>query len=200
MKKKRGYQLKRRAERSAETRRHITEVTVALHQEIGPAATTISKIAERAGVERLTVYRHFPDETSLFLACQKEFRSRHPRPAVERWAERADPVERVTLALGETYSYYRETESMTFNILRDAPAIPALSSIIADIPEYYASARETLVAAFVPSQADLPRLRAASGHALDFTTWRSLVRGQGLSDDEAAGLMVVLICAAARPA
>ena len=192
MSKKRVYHLKRRAERKAETRLRIAEATVALHREIGPAATTISAIAERAGVERLTVYRHFPDESELFQACQHVFRTAHPRPEISTWASIPEPEERLRRALRDTYAYYRETEAMTANVRRDAPSIPALAAIIKDVSLYYAEARELLVAAFAVPGERLPLVRAAIGHALDFDTWRSLVRRQGLSDEQAVELMLFL--------
>lgn len=190
MSKKRSYHLKRRAERQAETRLCIAEATAALHREIGPAATNISAIAERAGVERLTVYRNFPDESELFRACQHVFRTAHPRPEISIWASIAAPEERLSRALRDTYAYYRETEAMTANVRRDAPSIPALAAIIKDVPLYYAEARELLVAAFAVPDGRLPLVRAAIGHALDFDTWRSLVRRQGLSDELAVEVMV----------
>lgn len=190
MSKKRSYHLKRRAERQAETRLRIAEATAALHREIGPAATNISAIAERAGVERLTVYRNFPDESELFRACQHVFRTAHPRPEISIWASIAAPKERLSRALRDTYAYYRETEAMTANVRRDAPSIPALAAIIKDVPLYYAEARELLVAAFAVPDGRLPLVRAAIGHALDFDTWRSLVRRQGLCDELAVEVMV----------
>lgn len=191
MSKKRSYHLKKRAERQAETRLRIAEATAALHREIGPAATNISAIAERAGVERLTVYRHFPDESELFRACQHVFRTAHPRPEISIWASIAAPEERLSRALRDTYAYYRETEAMTANVRRDAPSIPTLAAIIKDVPLYYAEARELLVAAFAVPDGRLPLVRAAIGHALDFDTWRSLVRRQGLSDELAVEVMVL---------
>src|SRR6476620_7794449 len=65
----RRYELKRRAERQDETRQRIVDATIELHQTIGAAQTTVSEIAKRAGVGRVTVYRHFPDEETLFNAC-----------------------------------------------------------------------------------------------------------------------------------
>jgi AcrR family transcriptional regulator len=194
MKKKRTYHLQRRATRQAETHRRIAEATAALHQEIGPAATTISAIAERAGVERLTVYRHFPDESDLFRACQHFFRTAHPRPEISTWASIASPEERVRRALHDTYAYYRDTEAMTANVRRDAPGIPALAALLKDIPVYYAAAREFLVSAFAIPDERRPLLRAVIGHALDFDTWRSLVRRHSLSDGQAVELMVILTC------
>jgi AcrR family transcriptional regulator len=194
MRQKRSYRLKRRAERQDETRQRIAAATAALHQEIGPAATTISAIAERAGVERLTVYRHFPDEGELFRACQQVFRADHPRPDIGAWQAITEPAERLRRALRDTYAYYRETEAMTANVMRDAPGMPALASILDEIPRYYATAREMLVAAFAITGERLPLLRAAIGHALEFDAWRSLVRRQGLSDEQAVEVMVLFVC------
>jgi AcrR family transcriptional regulator len=194
MSQKRTYQLKRRAERQDETRRRIVEATAALHQEIGPAATTISAIAERAGVERLTVYRHFPNESELFSACQHIFRANHPRPEINAWEAIAGPEKRLRRALQETYAYYHNTEAMTANVIRDAPGIPALAAILKDVPAYYAAARVILTSAFTVSEERLPLLRASIGHALEFTTWRSLVRNQGLSDEQAVEAMVSFVC------
>src|SRR3954462_4827896 len=120
----RKYELKRRAGRQAETHRRIVEATVALHEEVGPAHTSISAIAERAGVERLTVYRHFPDDASLFAACSHRFTEGHPPPDPETWAEIADPVARLRAALGAFYAFYRDGEGMLTNIERDAPQLP----------------------------------------------------------------------------
>ena len=187
---KRTYQLKRRAERRDETRRRITEATVALHQEVGPAATTIKEIAERAGVERLTVYRHFPDERELFRACQAHFLGEHPMPDMAAWAAVSDPRERLRTALAALYARHRATEAMTANILRDAPGIPALAELTAGIPRYYAAARDVLADGWDVPEVRRPLLVAAIGHALDFETWRSLVRRQHLTDEQAVKLMV----------
>ena len=134
MSQKRSYQLRRRAERQDETHRRIAAATSELHAEIGPAATTISAIAERAGVERLTVYRHFPDEIELFRACQRHFLAEHPYPDPRAWAEIADPIARLRRALDDLYVRYRETEAMTANILRDAPSMPALAATLEGMP------------------------------------------------------------------
>ncbi len=193
MSQKRTYQLKRRAERQDETRRRITEATAALHQEIGPAATTISAIAERAGVERLTVYRHFPDESDLLRACQVHFLAAHPYPDISAWAGILGPVDRLRRALSDQYSRYSETEAMTANILRDAPAVPALAALLTNVPGYYIAARDLLADAFAAPAERRALLLAAIGHALDFETWRSLVRRQGLSGEQAVDLMVALV-------
>src|SRR5947207_15415507 len=121
---KRKYELKKRAERLAETRRRITETTVELHRTVGPAATQISEIARRAGVQRVTVYNHFPGEASLFAACSAHWRNLHPAPDPAAW--NGD----LRTALRELYAWYRETEPMTANVLRDAQALPALQAIV----------------------------------------------------------------------
>src|SRR5438309_7399128 len=109
----RKYELKQRAQSQAETRQRIVEATVALHDSLGPSRTTISAIAERAGVQRLTVYRHFPDERTLFQACSSHWTSRNPKPDLATWAALDDPEERLRTALAEIYAFYRATEGMT---------------------------------------------------------------------------------------
>src|ERR671911_423939 len=65
----RKYEMKRRAERMGETRRRIAEAAVELHRTVGPARTTVSAIAEKAGVQRHTYYAHFPELKDLYQAC-----------------------------------------------------------------------------------------------------------------------------------
>src|SRR5919206_1777486 len=127
---KRKYELKKRAERLAETRRRITETTVELHRTVGPAATQVSEIARRAGVQRVTVYNHFPDDASLLAACSAHWRALHPAPEPSRWLALDDPGERLRFGLRELYAWYRETEPMTANVLRDAETLPALRAIV----------------------------------------------------------------------
>src|ERR671922_1904746 len=127
---KRKYELKKRAEQVAETRGRITETTVELHRTVGPAATQISEIARRAGVQRVTVYNHFPDDRSLLTACSTHWRALHPAPDPTRWQAVEAPADRVRVALRELYAWYRETEPMTANVLRDAQTIPALRAIV----------------------------------------------------------------------
>src|SRR5437867_7824855 len=116
----RSYQLKRRAEHRDETRQRIIEATIELHQTIGPKATTVSEIAERAQVGRVTVYRHFPDEPTLARACSGQYIQQHPFPDPDRWLAIADPVERLRTGLRETYAYHRATEAMFTRVLADA--------------------------------------------------------------------------------
>src|SRR5215813_5696546 len=123
---KRAYRMTRRAENEEQTRLRITESAVALHEELGPARTSISAIAERAGVRRSTVYRHFPDEDTLFAACSSHWRAHNPPPDPRAWAAEADPAERSRRALGELYAFYASTEAMYVSLLRDEPLLPVV--------------------------------------------------------------------------
>lgn len=190
---KRKYEQKLRAERQEETRRRITEATAALHQEIGPAQTTISAVAERAGVERLTVYRHFPSERELIYACQQHFRAQHPSPDPATWADIEDPALRLTEALTAFYAYYSETEAMTANVLHDAPLMPTLRDVLSGRAAYFSATQEQLASGWDTPAELRELLLAAVGHALDFDTWRSLVRRQGLTNEQAVVLMVRLV-------
>ena len=189
----RKYVLKQRAERQEETRQRIVEAVVALHEEVGPAQTTISAIAERAGVERLTVYRHFPDERSLFEACSARFDELHPRPDPRPWTEIADPIERLRVALTQIYASFRESEQMLANVYRDAPRVAAIQPVLATYAPYWTRVSTILLDGWQPAADQQPLLAAAVGHALEFQTWRSLVRQHGLTDMEAVELMVCLV-------
>ena len=193
----RKYEQKRRAEKQEETRRRITQAAVELHKSVGPAHATISAIAERAGVQRLTVYRHFPDERALFSACTAHYQADNPPPDPASWAEIPEPGFRLRRALAEVYAYYRRTEPMMANSIRDMPLKPVLFEILAPVFEHWARMQETLSAGWeARDQQEL--LDAALGHALDFGTWRSLVRQQGLTDEQAIELIVCTARCAAR--
>ena len=167
---KRKYELKARAERQAETRRRITEATVALHEEVGPARTTVAEVARRAGVTRLTVYNNFPEERELLASCQGHWLELHPLPPF-------DPSSGVEAVLRSLYGWYRETARMAENVRRDRLTVPALDALL----------RET-------ADAQMAGLAEALGGgplvglALDFWTWRRLA-AEGLKDDQAASLM-----------
>ena len=196
----RTYQKKRRAEQEAETRQRIVEAMVALHREVGPARTTISAIAERAGVERLTVYRHFPDERSMVQACTTHYAMEVPGPDPATWAGVADPAERLRTALLAFYDYYRRAEEMLVHAVRDVPQLPALAEVLAPRRRFVEEVRKDLQAGWrARGRVRSRRLAGAIGHALSFDTWRSLARIEGLDDDEAADLMVELASAAAVP-
>ena len=188
--------MQRRAELEEQTRRRITESAVALHEELGPALTSISAIAEHAGVRRSTVYRHFPDEAALFAACSAHWVAINPRPDIGAWAAIADPGERVRTALPELYAYYRSAEQMLANLHRDEELVPAVKKQFAGYHEFVRIMQEILVAGHGVRGRARTRLLAAAGHAVTFTTWQSLARDQGLDDERAADLMARLVTAA----
>ena len=192
----RRYELRQRAERRSDTHRRILEAIVALHQEIGPARTTISAIAERAGVERLTVYRHFADETAMLEACSAHFAAGAPPPNPAGWSDMADPVERLQTALLGFYDYYRRGENMLAHVRRDASQLPVLAAMLVPWETFVLSVRDGLVAGWETRAS--PRLATSIAHALRFETWQSLVRIQQLEECDAATLMVDLARAAAR--
>jgi AcrR family transcriptional regulator len=193
----RPYELKERAKQQADTRRRIVEAVVALHREIGPAATTISAVAARAGVERLTVYRHFADETALLAACSAHFAAEVPPPDPATWISEDDPVRRLRAALLAFYAYYRRGEDMLAHVTRDAPKLPALAAVLAPWLEFVGVTREALLEGWGEGGAH-SRLAAAVSHALRFETWQSLAQDGRLGDADAAELMIALSEAAAR--
>ena len=196
---KRPYRMKRRAELEEETRRRITESAVALHAELGPARTSVSAIAERAGVRRSTIYRHFPDEDTLFAACSSHWRAANPPPDPSSWSSIADPAERTRTALREVYAFYRGTEAMYVSLLRDEPLVPAVRRRLRDFYGYLDSVRGGLAAGRGARGRRAQHVRAAIGHALAFPTWRSLTHDQRLTDDDAVELMCRLVEDAASP-
>ncbi len=199
---RRPYRKTRRAELEEQTRRRITESTVALHEELGPARTSISAVAERAGVRRSTVYRHFPDEEALFAACSSHWRAANPPPDPGAWATIDDPGERTEAALRELYAFYGRTEEMYASVLRDAPLVPIVQRLLGDFYGYLRGVEDILMAGRGLRGRAARRTRAAIGHALAFPTWRSLSREQGLAEADAVAVMCVLVegCAAARSA
>jgi AcrR family transcriptional regulator len=190
---KRKYELKARAEAQEETRRRITEATVGLHLEVGPAQTTISEIAKRAGVQRLTVYNNFPDERDLLGACSAHYADMHPPPDPAAWSAVADPAERTRAALLAIYGYYRETEPMTGKVMRDAQVMPALASLLeSGYRPFMQTLRDDLSAAL--GGPDDARLKAAIALAMRFEAWSTLA-AEGMSDPEAADLALTMILA-----
>jgi AcrR family transcriptional regulator len=197
---KRPYRKKRRAELEDATRRRITESAVELHGTLGPSRTSLSAVAEHAGVRRSTLYRHFPDEAALFAACSAHWRASNPPPDLGRWAVINDPDERLRVALQELYGHYRRTDRMMDNLLRDEDTMPTVKRTFGGFRKYIKTARETLMAGRRTRGAARQRVVAATGHALAFATWRSLVREQGLDDSQAAELMCRLVSAASHRA
>jgi AcrR family transcriptional regulator len=193
---KRPYRKKQRAESEAETRLRITESAMGLHGTVGPSRTSVSAVAERAGVRRSTVYRHFPDDAALFAACSAHWVAANPRPDIGAWAAIADPDERVRTALPELYAYYRRSEQMLANLHRDEELVPAVKKQFAGYHEFVQIMQQILVGDRRARGRARERLLAAAGHAVSFSTWQSLARDQDLDDDRAADLMARLVTAA----
>lgn len=180
----------------SETRERIVRATRDLHEDVGPAATTITAIAERAGVQRLTVYRHFPDDTALVEACAADWREDHPLPDPASWTGVRDPLERLRTALEEVYRYFSDGAPMLQRVLRDEAEMPELEDVMTPWWEYMREVAGGLSAGW-GVDADVQRLlRAAVGHALRFETWRSLDE-EGLEPEEVVELMVGLVAGVA---
>jgi AcrR family transcriptional regulator len=191
----RKYELKRRAERQEQTRRRIVEAAIQLHRTKGPARTTLSDIARLAGVQRHTLYRHFPDEREIGLACSGLFFELHPPPDPTDWDAIDGPGERLRAGLGDLYAWYEQTEDMFTCVLRDAEVHP-LTRELHQLrgAEPMRRMRSSLASGLGKGK----RIRAALDLALDFHTWRRL-RGSGLDSPQAAGLMAdTVLCADRR--
>ena len=195
----RKYEQKRRAELQQETRRRIAEAALELHGSVGPAKATISAIAEKAGVQRQTFYRHFPDELSLFRACSSLDLSENPPPDPDLlWAPIVDPEERLRVALAELYAYFRRRERNLANVLRDAEGEAEVNANVREVlrpmAAHWERMREVLRVGWdVPDGATEKLLGATIGVVLDFRTWRTMVREQGLSDEEAIEVMARMV-------
>jgi AcrR family transcriptional regulator len=181
----RKYELKQRAEHVEDTRRRIVEATSRLHLERGPAATSIAEIARRAGVQRRTVYNHFPDDSALFAACSAHWGALHPPPDPAEWAD-------LRQGLRELYAWYRETEQMTANVLRDAQVLPSLQRVIEPGLGAYLQAVRTALAKGLGRGR---RVDAAMRLVTDFHSWQALAP---LDDDEAVELAAQVVELAAR--
>jgi len=196
---KRGkYQLKKRAERQEETRLRIARATLELHETVGPALTTRSAIADRAGVGRPTVYSHFPDDLSLGKACSSLDLSENPLPDPGQWEKIADPERRLRVALAELYGYFRRRERLWTNILRDLemPYLkdnPDVHEVMKPIFTHWQRMKETLAVGWESADGPPQPLLGAIGLALDFQTWRTMVCKQGLDEDRAVELMVGMV-------
>ena len=191
----RPYRMQRRAEQQDRTRRRITESAVELHGTLGPARTSISAVAAHAGVRRSTVYRHFPDEAALFDACTAHWRAANPPPDLGAWTDIDDPDARLRAALALLHRYYRQVESMLDNLFRDESTVPLVAERFGAFRGYLAAVQETLMEGRTLRGTAARRTRGALGHAIAFSTWKSLVREQGLSDNEAGILLCSLVLA-----
>ena len=193
---RRPYRKRARARQEERTRLAITEAAVELHRTVGPARTTVKEIAERAGVGRMTVYNHFASDAELLEACSAHYMAGHPPPDPGALDAVTDPDERLRLALGSLYAWYRETADMTGNALRDAPLVPALETVMS--AKFWPLLEATADAACAGRRlrgSRRARVRAAALVALDFATWQTLTRA-GLDDSTAAELAARFVAAA----
>ena len=182
--------MRRRAEQVDETRQRITEAAVRLHTSIGPGRTTISGVAEEAGVTRLTVYRHFEDLDALFVACMGHWSATNPGPDLESWIAMRPLEARAARAFVELYAWYEARHEELFPIYRDQAAMPdsAQRSMVAQF--------DAVAMAVVGTGPDIPARQAAiARHLVDFWTWRSLVVERGLTVEEASSAAVAMLLA-----
>jgi AcrR family transcriptional regulator len=196
---KRRYEKRARAAQEQETRQRIIDAAIGLHGTVGPARTTISAIAERAGVRRATVYRHFPDERALLLGCSGAFQEQNPPPDLATWAAIEDPAARLVAALDALYGWYERVEPMFTAVLRDIEAMPIIGELQAERFAYLAAVENGLAAGWGARGKAATRLRATIGLALDFLAWRTL-HDRGLSRADAIEVMSSAVSAAAGSA
>jgi AcrR family transcriptional regulator len=194
----RRYRKRRRAELEDQTRRRIAEAAMRLHGSIGPARTTVSAVAGEAGVQRSTVYRHFPTEVELFAACSQHWLSLEPPPDPANWRAIADHEERLRTALQELYRWYAWAEPMLVNVTRDAPLVPAMEQPVQAFLSLLEEMQAVLMKGRPERRRDRRHVRAAIGLALAFGTWHSLTRQAELGEGEAITLMVAMIDATRR--
>ncbi len=195
---KRKYELKKRAEEMAKTHQRITDAAIELHGSVGPARTTLSAVAKRAGVERRTLYRHFSTEADLFAACSTHYFTANPWPDLDSWRAIRDPQQRLERALDELYAYYEETEPMFSNVLRDAELLDFARDAVAPLQAYLDEAAEILIIGRPVRGRRRQLLGRALRHALAFSTWHSL-KTNGVERADAAKLVTALVEAAATP-
>jgi AcrR family transcriptional regulator len=190
---KRRYELKARAEAQQATRARIAAAAAALHEEVGVGKTTVADIARRAGVQRLTVYNHFPDLQALLPACSAHWLAEHPLPELESAFALEDPAERLRAVLSALYGWYRANAPMQRRVHGERATVPELDA-------WMAQSTDLLLAGFATRLAagfDDPDARPIVAVALDFWTWQRLDR-EGLDDDAAAALMTAMVSGATR--
>ncbi len=190
----RQYHQKVRARKTALTRQRIIEAAVELHGTLGPANTSLSAVARKAGVSRPTLYSHFPDEASLFQACTMHWMSQDPPPDPAAWLEIDDSRERISTALSEIYSHYARNEQMIANVFRDMHQVDSMRSFnVPLVEESFAAMTQILISAFDDGPDLAVRRRAIVSVAISFNTWNSLAKTEGLTNEKAADLMAHLV-------
>jgi AcrR family transcriptional regulator len=188
----RTYRLGKRAEAAAATRKKIVDAAMQLHRSVGPRATTVAEIARIAGVERLTVYNHFPEDRDLVTAAQSQWLSLHPQPDPYVWAGIDNPTERLRAALLALYGWYEATEPMTRNVLADGPALPSFAGVLGGMAANEREVLDFLAAGWQPTPWAMATIRTG----VAFPTWDRLCKAGGLASDEAVALVIAWVKAA----
>ena len=186
---KRKYTKNKRADQQEQTRERIVDAVVTLHEELGPANTSIKAVAEKAGVQRLTVYRYFPDEASLFLACTSKWFGLNPPPHLTAWENIATAAERSYAALMAFNQYYRRTATMWKGVYRDIDDVQAMQKPMAQFEAYLDQQRDDLLAAWKAKGKKKQQLSLTLRHCLRFSTWQSL-KAEKLNDKQITELMI----------
>jgi AcrR family transcriptional regulator len=194
----RPYRQRLRARQQEDTRRRVLDAAIALYESVGPAASTISAIAELADVQRLTVYRHFGDDGALLAAAHAHWRARHPPPDAARWRAVPDPRQRLRGALDALYAWYESSAPMLAALIHDRARLPGLAPLVEPFDQYMQGMRDALADGWGVTGRPRGWLVALIGHAASLETWRSLVRVQGLSSVDAARLMARTVADLAR--
>lgn len=196
---KRKYELKERAESQQRTRQRIAKAAAELHEQVGPAGTTVAEIARRAGVSRLTVYKHFPDDAALYPACAAHHIAENPLPDFDAALAPENPVDRVRALLTTVYAdWYRGWGRMMRNLQRDRRSDPVLDEYMRDSSDAgLARLADAATAGFELEAGSVTRVRSLVRVALDFWTWDRL-EAEGLSDRQKAELMTEAIAGIAR--
>lgn len=194
----RPYRKRIRARQEEETRRRIAVAAMELHGSVGPARTTMSAVAERAGVQRTTLYRHFPDEASLFGACSAHWATLHPAPDPAAWRAEPEPAVRLRVALRDLYGWYASDERMFANIQRDAALVPAVEMMVEATAEQMGEYAEIICRGRPERGAPRRRVRAAIAHVISFAAYRALVNEGGLERREAVEVAAAMAEAAGQ--
>jgi AcrR family transcriptional regulator len=185
----RKYELKARAESQRQTRERIAKAAAELHELQGVSQTTVSEIARRAGVQRLTVYNHFPNLAKLLPACSAHYMRLHPQPTLDEAFAAEDPRERLGMVLEAFYAWYRETEAMLTSVYGDRASVPELDEFMRGTADRQLAELATNLAAGFGAHGDRDERRLALvAVALHFWTWQRL-SVEGLDDAAAADLM-----------
>lgn len=190
----RRYEMRKRREDIEETRRRIVEAAVALHGSVGPARTTVSAVAEEAGVQRSTVYRHFADEEALFGACTSHWLAANPWPRPDTWTSIEEPRARLEHGLRDLYTYFARNGAMLANSYRDIEVMPAF---VGELMRAQVEAMHAALLAPWPEQDDRRRIASALRVALDFRTWSALADAN-LEPRVAAELMASMVASLAE--